>query len=251
MEYKRILWVLLAVWLITASGYGQSPKRVLFVGNSYTYFWNLHLQVRAMSQQNEGSELMTRESTSGGVNLGQHWRGERDLDSRALIGSGDYDVVILQDHSRQAIDAPDSLIHYGRLMAEKAQESGADVYFYVTWARAWDPYMQEPILEAYREVARQNNAGIIPVGPAWQRALALRPDLDLYDPDGSHPSPVGTYLIACVMYGALTGESPVGLSERVSIDDPDGLGYLFLNRMTTEDALFCQKVAQEILEKYR
>jgi hypothetical protein len=251
MEYKRILWVLLAVGLITASGYGQSSKRVLFVGNSYTYFWNLHLQVRAMSQQHEGPELMTRASTSGGVNLGQHWRGERDLASRSLIGSGDYEVVILQDHSRRAIDAPDSLIHFGRLMAEQARESGAEVYYYVTWAREWDPYMQEPILEVYREAARQSNAGIIPVGPAWQRALALRPELDLYDPDGSHPSPVGTYLIACVMYGALTGESPVGLSERVALNDVDGLGYLFLNRMTAEDALFCQKVAQEILEKYR
>jgi len=251
MEYKRILWVLLAAWLITSSGYAQSPKRVLFVGNSYTYFWNLHLQVRAMSQQNEGPELLTQGSTSGGVNLGQHWRGERDLQSRSLIGSGDYDVVILQDHSRQAIDAPDSLMYYGNLMAQAAQKNGAKVYFYVTWAREWDPYMQEPILQTYREVASQANAGIIPVGPAWERALALRPELDLYDPDGSHPSPVGTYLIACVMYGALTGESPVGLSERVALNDIDGLGYLFLNRMTAEDALFCQKVAEEILEMYR
>jgi len=251
MEYKRILWVLLAGWLITSGACAQSPKRVLFVGNSYTYFWNLHLQVQALSQQNEGSELLSRASTSGGVNLGQHWRGERDLRSRALIGSGEYDVVILQDHSRRAIDAPDSLMHYGKLMAQSAQENGAEVYFYVTWAREWDPYMQEPILETYREVARQTNADIIPVGPAWERARALRPELELYDPDGSHPSPVGTYLIACVMYGALTGESPVGLSERVALDDVAGLGYLFLNRMTAEDALFCQKVAQEILEMYR
>jgi hypothetical protein len=34
----------------------------------------------------------------------------------------------------------------------------------------------------------------------------------LYTNDGSHPSLLGAYLSACVFYGSITGESPIGLS---------------------------------------
>lgn len=250
MKYTRILLVLIIGLFGTCHLTGQSPKHVLFIGNSYTYFWSLHLQVQALAES-RGQDIKSRASFSGGVNLGQHWRGDRGLQSRQLVASGDYDVVIFQDHSRRAIDDPDSLLHYGTLWAEAAQEGGADVYFYVTWSREWDPYMQEPILKAYQQVARQNNARIIPIGPAWERAQQLRPNLRLYDPDGSHPSNIGTYLTACVIYGVLTGASPVGLTNRVELGAITEADFQFLNRMSAEDALFCQKVAEEILKTYR
>ena len=44
-----------------------------------------------------------------------------------------------------------------------------------------------------------------PVGDAWERSLAERPAIVLHDADGSHPSPAGTYLAACVFYAVLTG----------------------------------------------
>ncbi|MEO0877848.1 MAG: hypothetical protein AAFY48_24865, partial [Bacteroidota bacterium] len=52
--------------------------------------------------------------------------------------------------------------------------------------------------------------------------------------------------IACVVFGALTGESPVGLPHRIVSTDQDG-EKLYLNIQSKEDALFCQKVAQEVL----
>ncbi|NRB63643.1 MAG: hypothetical protein HRU40_11580 [Saprospiraceae bacterium] len=251
MKYTRILLLLILSFSILQIAYTQDAKKVLFVGNSYTYFWNLHLQVEAMVQQNESHHIQVTASTAGGSNLGQHWRAARGLKSRELIQSGAFEKVILQDHSRRAIDAPDSLMYYGQLLADAAQAKGADVYLYVTWARKWDPYMQAPILKGYQELAQKTGAYLMPVGPAWARARELRPDLELYDPDGSHPSSIGTYLTACVVYGMLTGESPVGLSERVALGNPGGLGFLFLNRMTSEDALFCQKVAEETLNQFQ
>lgn len=43
----------------------------------------------------------------------------------------------------------------------------------------------------------------------------------LYDPDATHPGPLGTYLAACVMYGSITGESPVGLPSAMGISSAD------------------------------
>ena len=223
----------------------SAGPNVLFVGNSYTYFWNLPQTVEAMAKAMD-VPLTARQSTSGGVNLGQHWRGERELASQTLIQTGDFDVVILQDHSMRAIQAPDSLLYYGQLFGQLARDNGAEPYVYMTWARQWDPYIQEPIAEKYTELAEGLAAGLIPVGKAWERARSLRPGLPLFDPDGSHPSPTGTYLTACVIFGKLTGVSPIGLPHRLTTTDRNG-EKLYLNFQSKEDALFCQKVAAEVL----
>lgn len=226
----------------------QNPSKVLFVGNSYTYFWNLPQTVAGMAHAQE-IQLSTAQSTSGGTNLGQHFRGERELQSVSLIESGQFDAVVLQDHSRRSIDAPDSLLYFGTRLAEKIKASGAQVYLYLTWAREWDPYMQDPIVREYTRLAEASGARIVPVGLAWQRARQLRPGFPLYDDDGSHPSPLGTYLSACVFYGAFTGQSPIGLPHRIITTDKDG-EKLYLNIQSEENALFCQKVADEILQSF-
>ena len=244
---RPVLLILCFVICSVSLGYGQdqAAPRVLFVGNSYTYFWNLPQTVAVMAAE-KGVPLLTRQSTSGGVNLGQHWRGEKELETQSLISSEEFDIVIIQDHSRRAVDHPDSLHYYGSLLGELSREAGAQVFVYMTWAREWDPYMQESITEQYRLLAERIDATVIPVGLAWQRARSLRPSLQLFDPDASHPSPTGTYLSACVIFGALTGESPIGLPHRIVTTDKDGQ-KLYLNIQSKEDALFCQKVAHEML----
>ena len=41
---------------------------------------------------------------------------------------------------------------------------------------------------------------------------------DLYSSDGSHPSLAGSYLAACVLYATMTGDSPVGSNDTVSLN---------------------------------
>lgn len=224
------------------------PAKVLFVGNSYTYFWNLPQSVAAMAES-RGVAMATRQSTSGGTNLGQHWRGEKGLASLPLIRSGGFDAVIIQDHSLRPTEHPDSLSLYGQRFGAEVIAAGARAYVYLTWARAWDPYMQADITARYRELAASIGATVIPVGPAWARARELRPELELYHPDGHHPSPTGAYLTACVFYGVLTGQSPIGLPARLTTTDRDG-ELLYINIQTEEDALFCQKVAAETIQRF-
>lgn len=214
----------------------QTPKKVLFVGNSYTYFWNLPQNVALMAES-RNIEMTTRQSTVGGANLGQHWRYEKELKSRDIIQEGDFDAIIIQDHSKRAIEHPDSLMYFGKKFGDLIKSKNAQPYVYMTWAREWDPYMQQPIMDKYTELAEKINAKIVPVGLAWQRSKKLRPELNLYDPDGSHPSTVGTYLSACVFFGVLTNQSPVGLPHRLISEDKDG-EKLYINIQSENDALF-------------
>jgi len=227
----------------------EKSQNVLFVGNSYTYFWNLPHQVQGFAES-ENIPLSTSQSTSGGVTLGHHWRGDRGLKTIELIKKSEYDFVVLQDHSRRTIDAPDSLMYFAGLINEVAKSTGSKVLLYMTWAREWDPYMQETITREYTNVAGKLNAEVVPVGLAWERARSLRPELKLYDEDGSHPSSLGSYLSACVFYAVLTDNSPVGLPRRLISKDIDG-EKLYLNIQSAETALFCQKVAQEIVGKFK
>ena len=148
------------------------------------------------------------------------------------------------------IQRADSFQLFGEKLYDLAESTGADVYLYMTWARAWNPYMQENITAGYKEFAEKTGAHIVPVGPAWQRSRELRPDLTLHDPDGSHPNSMGTYLTACVFYAVLTGKSPVGLPHRLITKDKDG-ETLYLTIQNPNDALFCQKVAEEIVQQWQ
>jgi len=245
---RTTIILLLSFVTLLATAQSSPPKRILFVGNSYTYFWNLPQQVNAMAEAKD-VPLKAYQSTAGGVNLGQHWRGEKNLNSREIIQEKEFNAIIIQDHSMRSIEAPDSLMFFGKRMAKLITARGAQPYLYMTWSRIWDPYMQAPIQAAYESLGEATGAIVVPVGLAWEKARQLRPELPLYDADGSHPSSLGSYLTACVFFSTLSGESPIGLPHRLITTDKDG-EKLYLNLQSEEYALFCQKVAADIIKTY-
>lgn len=244
-------WRLISLLLLFSSmlpAQDEQPLKVLFVGNSYTYFWNLPQTVQAMAAAKK-MDMVTRQSTAGGANWGQHWRGEKELKTRELITDGDWDIVVMQNHSLSTIERPDSFMIFGEKLAGLIRTSGAEPVLYVTWARAFNPLMQEKITAKYRELGEAIDAPFIPVGPAWESAGRLRPDLELFDPDGSHPSHLGTYLTACVFFRALTGQAAEGLPNRLTGKDKDG-EKIYLTIVSPEDAVFLQQVADRIVRAF-
>lgn len=244
---KHLILSILSVFVFTSALVGQSTDttKVLFVGNSYTYFWNLPQHVQLMAES-RNIPLIARQSTAGGANLGQHWRGDKKLTTRSKIRKGDWDAVILQDHSMRTIEAPDSMLQYGAQLDRMIDDIGAQSYVYMTWAREFNPLMQETVTQGYQKLAKEIHAKVSPVGLAWKKARTLRPDIKLFTDDGSHPSLIGTYLSACVFFEVLTGENPIGLPHRLISKDQDG-EYLFLNVLSQGDATFCQWVAHDVV----
>lgn len=241
--------LVIAFTFVSTCIFAQSKpiKKVLFVGNSYTYFWNLPQLVNAMAES-RNLDFEARQSTHGGVNLGMHWRGEHDLESKEKIKEGTYDVVVLQDHSLRAIEYPDSLQYFGDLFCEYTKAVGARPCVYLTWARAYNPSTQDEISRQYMQLAAKNSTLVAPVGEAWALALKERPDLRLFEKDESHPSPLGSYLTACVFFSVLTEQSPLGLPHQLTTIDQNG-DKLFLVLIDKEEAAFCQKIAKTIVQQ--
>jgi hypothetical protein len=224
---KHNLLLLLILLLQPLLGKGQdSQKRVLFVGNSYTYFWNLPQLVSAMAES-QGEIIYTQQSTSGGVNWKQHWDGDKELKTQELIKNGDWDIVVIQNHSLSTVRNKDEFFEYGKKLISLIKENGAQPLLYATWSREANPLMQKGINEVYLELAEETGIEVLEVGTAWADAKKIKPELNLYHPDVSHPSSYGTYLTAALFYKKLTGKSVLKIPERLtSFDNQNQKIYL-------------------------
>ena len=218
----------------------KDTLRVLFVGNSYTYYSNMPHLVSLISDSTK-VKLITSKSTAGGATLSNHWNGEKGLKTKEIISKGIYDIVVLQEHSLGTIEKKDDFFKYSKKLCNLIKASGAKPYFYVTWAREKKPQYQETITEAYEQASKENDGGLILAGEAWKLAKTLRPDIPLFMPDGSHPSDLGAFLTACVFARTLSGELPEKLPNRYFITDSNGEQVMLL-RENTLDITFCIKV---------
>lgn len=193
---------------------------VLFIGNSYTYYNDMPMIFQAMARS-AGLDLTAYSATKGGWSLYQYaFNGDeysRMVDE--ALPAHPYEAVFLQDLSLGAIVAPEKMAEGMRALAGRVQALGARVLLYQTWARRADndklkehgltpDGMEEIIRAAYEKEARALNARVSYAGAAFKRAVSACPDIELYAPDGSHPSYAGSYLAACMHLNTATGIMP-------------------------------------------
>ncbi len=200
----------------------QKPLRVLFVGNSYTFVNDLpSLVMRLATAAHEELRFEAVKECPGGSSLKQHWESGRDV---ALLREGHFDVMVLQEQSVIASFRPAQLetdmYPYVARLDSAAHDAGTRTLLYMTWGhRVGDPInvhgdtyqaMQARLVAGYETIAARLHVKVAPVGIAWRRASEADAQAALWSQDGSHPTPAGSYLAACVFYRVLYGHSPVG-----------------------------------------
>jgi hypothetical protein len=84
--------------------------------------------------------------------------------------------------------------------------------FYMTWAWRNNPEMYEPIRDAYNYIGAYVDGMVAPAGIAYHTSYIINPTVNLYATDNYHPSPEGTYLVACTMLASIWNVNPVGLA---------------------------------------
>lgn len=206
--------------------------RVLFVGNSHTFFNNMPAMIAALAQSAGKRPLDAELITRGGASLREH--AAEGVVSRVL-SEGSWNALVLQEQQQypalgreqreRQTNAP------ARIMSMNAQAIGARTIVQMVWARrdgdftniAHDTFaaMHERSVIGQRELAQALGAELAPSAIAWKRAMTARPELTLWQPDGSHPSLAGSYLAACVLYKALYGASPSGLHFTAGLPESD------------------------------
>ncbi len=211
----------------------QRPRRVLFIGNSYTAF-NGGIP-NALNRLSEGT-LDCTGSVAGGKSLAWHYTQGKALEA---LRSDRWDDVVLQDYSLQTLDKIDLFFLFVRRFDEEVDRIGARTILYQTWPRKNRPDTGPRIYHAYEDAADETGARLAPIGRAFAAALKQRPELELYNADNSHPNAAGTYLAACVFYATLLNRSPVGLASFVVNENEKPVITL-----KPEEAKFLQQVAE-------
>lgn len=242
---KKIIIILSATILLATNAFTQQKElNVLFVGNSYTFYNNLP-HIAAILSEGTSTKLNTKRSVTGGAFLWEHWNGQRGLETMKLIEEGNFDVVVLQDNSMATLTYPDSILKYVKKFTDFNRKHGAKTLLLNTWAREKVPQWQTEIDRKYQEAAEISGATRIPVGSAWQLAMDIRPTIELYKSDGSHPTPLGTLLTATMFVKAITGELPEKFPRAYRVIDQYGetVDLMYVDELDSE---FCRLVVEEI-----
>jgi hypothetical protein len=202
---------------------GRATLRVLFIGNSYTYFNNLGDVVAGVAAVDKSGPLIAPTLvTRGSASL--KWHLENGAARRQLQAEG-WDFVVLQEQGflgagrpepgqAAAVADPSEFYASVREWVRLIRGVKATPILYMTWAvRERAPEMAaftRKVADAYLTIGRELDVKVAPVGLAWAESRRRLRTLDLHIYDNSHPTPAGSYLAACVLWATLTGRSPVG-----------------------------------------
>lgn len=199
-------------------------KKVLFLGNSYTFFNNLPDLFENFSNA-AGDTVTAGFNTPGGYTLQGHSTNQM---SQNMISQGDWDFVVLQEQS-QIPSFPLSQVQTQCFpnaatldtMINSANPC-AETVFFMTWGRKngdagncpnWPPVctyqgMDSLLFDRYMQMAEDNEAIVSPVGAVWRFIRNNFTSIELYNQDESHPSEAGSYAAACSFYSVIHRKSP-------------------------------------------
>lgn len=223
---RQVLSFALVASLLSGLGWAAPAPpatRVLFIGNSYTYFNNLPEMVRALAEAAGAGPVEVRMVAPGGWRLADHWeKGE----AHEALRSGKWDFVVLQEQSqlgdprtvdgKPRVGSDKVFAPAAAQWAEEITRRGARPVFYLTWAKKVAPEDQEVLNDAYGRAARAGKGVLAPVGIAWAEVRRAAPGIELFIEDGSHPSAAGSYLAACTLVASIFGRNPEGLPSRIT-----------------------------------
>jgi hypothetical protein len=227
----------------------QKSMRVLFIGNSYTYFNDLPWLTQQLAESAKETRIIETEMVvAGGATLKNHWKQGQAL---RLLKAKHWDYVVLQEQSTLPITNPQEMYKYASLFDAEIKRVNSQTVFYLTWAKQNQPETQQILTNSYMNVAKELKAKVAPVGIVWQKIQEKNLKLNLYSSDQSHPSPIGSYVAACVFYTTFYGNSPVGLSRRIYSTDsstPQESNRIELESLSETDAEMIQHLVEYIVK---
>lgn len=214
-------------------------KSILFLGNSYTYTFDLPGTLYNLALAG-GDTIYHEQNAPGGYTFEGH---STNATSLSKIASRDWDFVVLQEQSQIPSFPPSQVASDCFPFAEdlveaiKSNNECTEPIFFMTWGRRegdqsncqfYPPLctfegMNGRLRESYLQMGSDNSATVAPCGAAWHRMWETNNSFwsGLYSNDGSHPSAWGTYLNACIFYATIFRQSPVGITYYSTIGQQD------------------------------
>lgn len=219
---KRLLFVL--VLFFTASAFAQEKYcKILFLGNSYTYYNGTPSLVSAMALRS-GKNVVVTQITKGG-NLLEEYANSTMV--KETIETGKFDYVVLQEQSTAPLFQPETRTYPAiRKLNQLIHESGGKTVLFMTWAREYADSLstkmlpgkfyydvfpsynaaQDSLANSYLKIGQEIGAKVAPVGLVWKEIFNRHPDLVLWRKDHNHPTETGSVIAAYALYATIFNE---------------------------------------------
>lgn len=215
----------------------QDGASVLFIGNSLTYFFDLPGVVEDLFEAGGAGDIHVRDLSRPNFGLVDHWH---MTTARDIVAEG-WDIVVLQQ-GPSATEGRPSLLDYSQRLADEIRAAGGTPALYMVWPSRSRFFDFDGVADSYTTAAELVDGLLFPAGEAWRVAWESDPDLELYGPDAFHPSALGSYLAAVVMYEQLSGRDPRDL--------PTTVATTLAEELTPEVATFLHEIAVEANARY-
>jgi hypothetical protein len=176
---------------------------VLFVGNSLTFVNDLPGTVAALGEMS-GDTIRVAASVGSNLALVDHLNGASDAVAR--IQQGGWHFVVLQQGPSTVPINRDSLILWTQWFDPFIKAVHATPALLMVWPESYRYAYFDEVRKSYQQAAQAVGGVFIPAGAGWLQAWADDETLPLYGPDGYHPSALGTYVAALVIYERVTGK---------------------------------------------
>ncbi len=219
--------------------------RVLFVGNSHTYFNDMPAQFARMVREMTGEEPQIQMLAYSGRSLAWHREEYFALRFALLRGGFDYCVLQQQAHPFPGEEATEAAL---RQILPLCRAAGSRPVLFMTWAEKAKPENAAHMSRCYRRLARRHHALLAPIGELFDQFRGT--DIELYWQDGEHASPYGSYLTAAALAALLAGTdsldllSDLGCDFAASFEGEDGLPTAETDPERCEIALDGEKTAR-------
>jgi len=170
--------------------------KILFVGNSLTYTNDLPALVSAIGLS-KGYLIENEVLAEPNYGLEDHWNAGC---VQAMITSGYFDYVVIQQGPSSQTDGATSLLEYGKRIKELCDAHDTKLAFFMVWPARVYYYTFPGVITNYTNAANTTKSMLCPVGLIWKNYQDRTGDFSYYGPDDFHPSLAGSQLAAEVIY---------------------------------------------------
>ncbi len=205
----------------TAEPDKSKTYKILFVGNSYTYYNDMPESIFLKILRAAGFNARITAITKGGWYLidSADPADEVGAQVESILETRDFDFVILQEQSTCPALSPGKFYTGVRNLTEKLRADGATPVLYGTWGRkeghsvlsenGWtNETMTWKIAAGYEAIGAELGIDVAYAGLAFYDVYTHHSEIELYDADKTHPSPAGSYLAAMTLFAKITGVDP-------------------------------------------
>ena len=225
------LCALLCCLALVLTGCGTSPAEdaksrttsILFIGNSYTHTNDMPAAIFEPFAEAQGYQVEITAITKSAYKLHQfadptNYYGS--LVEAELALKDTYDYVILQEQS--ALPATENAADFYnavRNLSERIRAAGAKPILYATWGRktgsatlderGWtNESMTWKLAAAYQAIGEELDIPVAYAGLAFYDINTNQTEIELYNPDKSHPIYAGSYLAAATLFAKIFNVAP-------------------------------------------